>query len=74
MKLLNVPPVKPGQKFKFEDGILNYEVKRIQWSPIWSEWHVNVLVCSAESWTGYIVGESTHFFIHPSSKLEILND
>ncbi len=74
MKLLNVPPVKPGQKFKFKDGSLEYKVNGIKWSPVWLEWYVGVTVCSNKPWSGYAVGDITFFYIHPSAKLEILND
>ena len=73
MKLLNVPPVKPGQKFRFEVGSRVYRVNSIKWCSIWHEWEVSVTVLVTPN-PMYRVGESISFFIYSDDVVEILND
>lgn len=66
MKLLNVPPVKPGQKFKYSIGRTVYDLISVRWDWTWKEWRAEVKI------------EDEHctfdILIAPDASLEILND
>lgn len=66
MKLLNVPPVKPGQKFKFSIGRTVYVLVSIRWDWIWEEWRAEVKIADRF--------RSFDILIDPYASLEILND
>lgn len=73
MKLLNVPPVKPGQEFKFKNGRRVYKVASIRWSHVWEAWDVSATVLVTPNGL-YRRGESVNFMIYPDDVVEILND
>ena len=74
MKLLNVSPVKPGQRFKFEGGSITYGVERIKWCDVWDEWYVHATVLNGPAYVESDIGESLSFYIQRNHRLEILND
>ena len=73
MKLLNVPPVKPGQKFKYRIGNNVYVMISIQWSFIWDEWDARVKIVRSPYGCDRL-GETVSILIDPYASLEILND
>lgn len=72
MKLLNVPPVKPGQKFKFVGGSSVYKVNSVYWHHVMQAWEVTVTLWVTANYR--LLGSSVTFTIYSDESVEILND